>query len=219
MLDWINTLVHLALNLQPPLLIADIPVEIPAPNGLTEIGYTNWNRDKHLIPDWRDFPKQGKKCQGLKNLVKMLNSTVGYRPPLSEKICKKCDRIMLLDRKRRNSSKSKCSELHNGDCLKIYSEKVKDLVGSIQRCHNPRCSNVPMLSWLKNQKAYCSVECIEGYQEWNNEVNPFVPSLHNPLQNTQREGEILSSSFWDYLTNSLPYYFWRITNNVETKAH
>jgi hypothetical protein len=29
---------------------------------------------------------------------------------------------------------------HNGDCLKIYSQKVKEKVDSNERCHNPRCS-------------------------------------------------------------------------------
>ena len=58
---------------EPPLLAIDIPV----PSNLTLLGTTHWNRAKHL--DWRDFPKQNIKCQGLKNLVKVLNSYTGFQ--------------------------------------------------------------------------------------------------------------------------------------------
>jgi hypothetical protein len=184
MLHRINTLVHLVLNLQPP-LVADIP----APTGLTELGITHWNRDKHLIPDWRDFPKQNRKCQGLKNLVKMLNSIVGFLPP-EEKKCVK-SRIdgdsHWMDWRdlagiRFEYGKWKYNAQCNGKCLKNHvSVPVHILVDSGERCHNTRCSKSPTLSWIKNQKAYCSMECIEGYQEWyqewNDEASIVVTSL------------------------------------------
>ena len=65
---------------QPPISL-DV-ADIPAPAGLTVLGVMHWNRDKDEIPDWRDFPKQEAKCQGLKNLIKMLNSAVGYKKDL-----------------------------------------------------------------------------------------------------------------------------------------
>jgi hypothetical protein len=173
MLHRINTLVHLVLNQQPPIPVVEIPADIPAPDGLTELGITHWNRDKHLIPDWRDFPKQNRKCQGLKNLVKMLNSDVGFQLPED----KKCFKSRIdgdshwmdwrdLAGIRFQYGKWKYNAQCNGECLKNHvSIPVHILVDSGERCHNPRCSNVPTLSWLKNHKSYCSLDCIDGYQE------------------------------------------------------
>jgi hypothetical protein len=179
MLHRINTLVHLVLNQQPPIPVVEIPADIPAPDGLTELGITHWNRDKHLIPDWRDFPKQNRKCQGLKNLVKMLNSDVGFQLPED----KKCFKSRIdgdshwmdwrdLAGIRFQYGKWKYNAQCNGECLKNHvSIPVHILVDSGERCHNPRCSNVPTLSWLNNKRSYCSIECIDGYQEWYDEAS------------------------------------------------
>jgi hypothetical protein len=160
---------------QPPIVVAGIP----APSDLTPLGITNWNRDKRLIPDWRDFPKQGKKCQGLKNLVKMLNSDVGFQLPED----KKCFKSRIdgdshwmdwrdLAGIRFQYGKWKYNAQCNGECLKNHvSIPVHILVDSGERCHNPRCSRDATLSWLKNKKAYCSLECIDGYQEWYGEAS------------------------------------------------
>jgi hypothetical protein len=170
---------------QPPIVVAGIP----APSDLTPLGITNWNRDKRLIPDWRDFPKQGKKCQGLKNLVKMLNSAVGYMPPnTTTNECNNCGVILHWINDcgiTLQNGKFYYSVRCNGICLKDnVSIPVKVLVDSGERCHNPRCSNVPTLSWLKNKRSYCSLDCIDGYQEWNDEASIEVSllySLHTSL--------------------------------------
>jgi hypothetical protein len=69
---------------------------------------------------------------------------------------------------------------HNGSCQKediSIPVAVKVLNG--KRCHNPRCSGVnPTFTWDKNQKLYCSVECCDGYQEWQNEVTTISPLKH-----------------------------------------
>ena len=117
----------------------------------------------------------------------MLNSIVGYSPPQTRKICKKCDQPMdwtenagiLLNGKASNWN---WGSQHNGDCLKIYSQKVKEKVVSGSRCHNPRCSGSdPTFLWEKNGKLYCSVECFDGYKEWNDEVSHLSHSQpHRP---------------------------------------
>jgi hypothetical protein len=74
----------------------------------------------------------------------------------------------------------------NGVCLKEnISIPVKVLVNSNGRCHNPRCSGVnPTFFWEKNQKLYCSVECCDGYQEWQNEVSNILPHFSKQLLST-----------------------------------
>ena len=72
---------------------------------------------------------------------------------------------------------------HNESCQKdAVSIPIKEKVLAGKRCHNPRCSKVPILSWLKNKKSYCSVECCEGYQEWHDEVSRILhyPNPHRP---------------------------------------
>ena len=155
------------------------------PFGLTELGIIHWNRDKKRIPDWKKFPKQKNKCQGLKNLVKMLNSEVGFIPPNTlTNTCNDCGCIFqwfnncgITLRKRKFYYNVRC----NGVCLKEnISIPVKVLVNSNGRCHNPRCSGVnPTFFWEKNQKLYCSVECCDGYQEWHNEVSIIYPISPN----------------------------------------
>jgi hypothetical protein len=174
--DCFNDLDRNVSNHTQPILGVEIPVEIPAPDGLTERGITNWNRDKRLIPDWRDFPKQNRKCQGLKNLVKMLNSAVGYKPPnTTTNECNNCGVILhwindcgITLRNGKFYYSVRC----NGICLKDnVSIPVKVLVDSGERCHNPRCSRDATLSWLNNKRSYCSIECIDGYQEWYDEAS------------------------------------------------
>ena len=64
---------------------------------------------------------------------------------------------------------------HNGKCQKDnISIPVKILVESGEMCNNPGCSKVPTLSWLKNKKAYCSVECIEAYRSRIVEVSLLI---------------------------------------------
>jgi hypothetical protein len=75
---------------------------------------------------------------------------------------------------------------HNGGCQKWnISIAVKEKVDSGEICHNPRCTGVPTLSWLKNKKAYCSLQCIGGYQDWYDaaakEVSHYLPSFPNAL--------------------------------------
>ena len=154
------------------------------PPNLTELGMIHWNQDKDLIPDWRNFPKQKLKCQGLKNLVKMLNSPVGFSPPKSEKECKICLQMMswtdnagiLLNR---GAPTWSWGNQHNGDCLKVYSEKIKGKVDSGEICNNPRCSGLnPSFLWEKNQKSYCTIDCIDGYREWNAAASKKVRFLY-----------------------------------------
>jgi hypothetical protein len=149
------------------------------PFGLTELGIIHWTRDKHLIPDWSNFPKLG-----LKNLVKMLNSPTGFCPP-KEKECFKSIKdgdSHLMDWKsaagiRLYKGKWYYNPQCNGVCLKNHvSLPEKERVSTGSECHNPRCSGVsPTFFWEKNQKLYCSVECCDGYQEWHNEVSIIYP--------------------------------------------
>ena len=170
-----------------PTTLVDQFAAIPIPPGLTDLGIYHWTKDKDLIPDWRKFPKQRNKCQGLKNLVKMLNSPIGFRPPQSEKQCKKCLQNMCWTENagillNRGASSWNWGNQHNGNCLKIYSQEVKGKVEYGERCHNPRCSEVnPTFFWEKNLKLYCTVECCDGYQEWNQEVRNSLHHYPNAL--------------------------------------
>jgi hypothetical protein len=147
----------------------DVPEDIPP--RLNDLGMIHWNRDKHLIPDWKTFHKQG-----LKNLVKMLNSNVGFQPPEG----KKCVKLSIdgdyhwMNWKKEAGirfqyGRWKYNAQCNGDCLKNHvSLPEKARVSSGLECHNPRCSGVrPTYLWEMNQKLYCAVECCDGYQEWH----------------------------------------------------
>jgi hypothetical protein len=70
---------------------------------------------------------------------------------------------------------------HNESCQKEnISIKVKEKVTSGNRCHNPRCSGSnPSFLWDRNQKLYCAIECIVGYQEWNQEVSHNLHHFSN----------------------------------------
>jgi hypothetical protein len=136
----------------------------------------------------------------------MLNSEVGFQV-LPSRVCPKSERTgnpHMMDwwgPVNIQLSKGKWNiKQCTGDCLKDnVSIPVKEKVESGERCHNPHCSKVPTLSWRKNKKAYCSLECIDGYQEWQNEASIVVTPLTHLLTliytTSQREGEISLSSF------------------------
>jgi hypothetical protein len=167
-------------------------VQKEIPPDLTEIGIYHLNRDRILIPDWNNFPKQG-----LKNLVKMLNSPTGFSPP--EK--KQCFKSVIdnnphwMDWKdvagiRYLNGKWYYNPHCNSVCVKNHASlPARNRVRSGLQCYNPRCTGVPTYLWQKNQKLYCTVECCDGYQEWSDAANKEV-SFFYPLSPTHCYPEI-----------------------------
>jgi hypothetical protein len=138
-----------------------------------------WTNDENSILE-QNTPVNGVILSelGLKNKAN-LERTGQYPNDIYPKDCNRCEEKMdwrttgtLRSQYRKGAIyRYTYHSFHNGDCLKeSISIPVKTLVLNAERCHNPRCSHLPTLSWLKNKKAYCSLECCDGYQDWHDEV-------------------------------------------------
>jgi hypothetical protein len=122
---------------------------------------------------------------GLRNVPKLKTSGQFPKGPKT-KNCGDCGESMDYRttgqiQKSKNNGPYYYQKNHNGKCQKNnISIVVKEKVNSGKRCHNPRCSAVnPTYIWDVNQKLYCSVQCIDGYQDWHDAAAKEVGVIYS----------------------------------------